>query len=149
MRHKVKGRKLGRDTKHRKALFKNLISALILRGQIKTTESKARAVRGLVDKLVTRGKAGTLHARRLIAAFLSNKQAVNKLVDDLAPRFKTRPGGFTRMIRLGRRRGDNATMVRLELVERPKEERPDKKKGSRRAQRGTEGTEKKRSVPSK
>lgn len=123
MRHKVKGRKLGRDTKYRKALFKNLITALILKEQIKTTESKARAVRGLVDKLVTRGKAGTLHARRLIAAFLSNKRAVNKLVDELAPQFKTRPGGFTRMIRLGRRQGDNAMVVRLELVgrEKPKE----------------------------
>lgn len=143
MRHRVKGRKLGRDTGHRKALFKNLINALILKEQIKTTESKARAVRGLVDKLVTRGKAGTLHARRLIAAFLSNKRAVNKLVDELAPQFKTRPGGFTRMIRLGRRQGDNAMVVRLELVGRPKEEKPkgkvrrsNKKLGNAEARKG-------------
>lgn len=136
MRHKVKGRKLGRDTKHRKALFKNLITALILKEQIKTTESKAKAVRGLVDKLVTRGKAGTFHARRLIAAFLSNKRAVNKLVDELAPRFKARPGGFTRMIRLGRRRGDNAMMVKLELVER---EKPKKAKGKKKKRTKTKG----------
>lgn len=128
MRHRVKGKKLGRDTGHRKALFKNLINALILKEQIKTTESKAQAVRGLVDKLVTRGKSGTLHARRLVGAFLSNKQAVNKLVDELGPRFKTRPGGFTRMVRLGRRRGDNAMMVRLELVERPEAKEAKEKK---------------------
>lgn len=127
MRHRVKGKKLGRDTGHRKALFKNLINSLILRGEIKTTESKAKAVRGLVDKLITRGKTGTLHARRLIAAFLADKRAVNKLVDEVAPRFKARPGGFTRIIRLGRRRGDNAMMVKLELVEKKKEGKPKKK----------------------
>jgi len=126
MRHRVKGKKLGRDSGQRKALFKNLINALILREEIETTESKAKAVKGLVDKLITRGKTGTLHARRLIAAFLADKQAVNKLVDEIAPRFKTRPGGFTRMIRLGRRRGDDAMMVKLELVE--KKEKLEKKK---------------------
>ncbi len=140
MRHRMKGKKLGRDTGHRKALFKNLINALILREEVKTTESKAKAVRGLIDKLITRGKAGTLHARRLVAAFLANKRAVNKLVDEIAPRFKTRPGGFTRIIRLGRRRGDDAMMVKLELVEKKEEEkskakvkRSDRKKRSRRA----------------
>jgi large subunit ribosomal protein L17 len=136
MRHRIKGKKLGRDTKHRRALFKNLIAALVLKEQIKTTESKARAIRGLVDKLLTRGKAGTLHARRLIAAFLANKRAVNKLVDELAPRFKSRSGGFTRMIRLGRRRGDNAMMVRLELVEKPKKEKS--KSQSKKSKRKTD-----------
>jgi large subunit ribosomal protein L17 len=134
MRHRVKGKKLGRDSGHRKALFKNLINALILREEIKTTESKAKAIRGLVDKLITQGKAGTLHARRLIAAFLANKQAVNKLVDEVAPRFGSRPGGFTRIIRLGRRRGDDAMMVKLELVEKKEEEKPKKKKVSKKVQ---------------
>lgn len=122
MKHRVSGKKLSRDRAHRKALFKNLISGLVLHGQIKTTESKAKAIRGLVDKLITKGKAGTLHSRRLIGAFLQNKKAVNKIVDELAPLFKKRPGGFTRIIRFGRRRGDDAMMVRLELVEKPETE---------------------------
>jgi large subunit ribosomal protein L17 len=137
MRHRVKGKKLGRDSGQRKALFKNLINALILREEIETTESKAKAVKGLVDKLITRGKTGTLHARRLIAAFLADKQAVNKLVDEIAPRFKTRPGGFTRIIRLGRRQGDNAMIVKLELVEKKIE----KKKGKKKTQKTKEGKE--------
>lgn len=120
MKHRVAGKKLSRSRSHRKALFKNLLSALILHGEIRTTESKAKAVRRLFDRLVTKGKTGTLHARRLVAAFLNNKQAVNKLVDEIAPLFKDRPGGFTRMIRLGRRRGDDAMMVKLELVDKPK-----------------------------
>jgi len=127
MRHQVKGKKLGRNSGQRKALFKSLINSLVLREEIKTTETKAKAIRGLVDKLITKGKAGTLHARRLIAAFLANQKAVNKIVDELSPRFKARPGGFTRMVRLGKRQGDNAMMVKLELVE--KKEPKKKKKG--------------------
>ena len=135
MRHRVRGKKLGRNTGQRKALFKNLINSLILRGEIKTTETKAKAIRGLIDKLITRGKVGTLHARRLIAAFLANKRAVNKLVDELSPRFKARSGGFTRIVRLGRRRGDNAMMVKLELVEKPKEKEKAKKSKDRKEKR--------------
>lgn len=127
MRHRKAGKKLSRSQSHRKALFKNLLSALILHGEIKTTESKAKAVRRLFDKLVTKGKSGTFHARRLVASFLDNKQAVNKLVDEIAPRFKDRPGGFTRIIRLGRRQGDDALMVKLELVEKPEAEEKPKK----------------------
>jgi len=127
MRHRVVGKKLSRDRDHRKALFKNLIKALVIHGEIKTTESKAKAVRRLVEKLITKGKARTLHARRLIAAFLQNKKVVNKIVDELAPLFKNRPGGFTRIVRLGRRRGDNAMMVKLELVEKPGQAAPKKK----------------------
>ena len=119
MRHRVKGKKLSRTSSQRKALFKGLINALVIHGEIKTTESKAKAVRGLLDKLITRGKKGTLHSRRLIAAFLQNKLAVNRIVDELGPLFAKRPGGFSRMVRLGARRGDNATMVKLELVEKP------------------------------
>lgn len=113
--------------KQRKSLFKNLINALVIKGEIKTTESKAKAVRGLVDKLITRGKSGTLQSRRMIGAFLQNKQAVRHIVDELGPLFKTRAGGFTRIIRLGPRRGDNTMMVRLELVEKPKTTQTQKK----------------------
>lgn len=125
-------KKLSLDRSQRKALFKNLINALIIHGQIKTTEAKAKAIRRLVEKLITKGKEQTLHARRLIAAFLQNKKAVNKIVDELAPLFKKRPGGFTRIIRLGERRGDRAPIVKLELIEKPKktknENKGDKKK---------------------
>lgn len=119
MRHQVAGKKLSRTQAQRKALFKNLINALVIHGEIKTTESKAKAIRGLVDKLITRGKAGTLQARRMIGAFLQNKIAVRKIVDELGPIFKARTGGFTRMVRLGPRQGDNTMMVRLQLVEKP------------------------------
>ncbi len=119
MRHRIKGKKLSRTSSQRKALFKGLINALVIHGEIKTTESKAKAVRGLVDKLINKGKKGTLHSRRLIAAFLQNKLAVNRIVDELGPLFAKRTGGFSRITRLGVRRGDNAMMVKLELVEKP------------------------------
>ena len=130
MRHRVAGKKLSRNTGQRQALFKNLINALVVHGEIKTTEAKAKAIRGLIDKLITRGKKNTLQSRRLLAAFLQNKKAVNKIVDEIAPLFKNRPGGFTRIIRLGKRRGDDAMMARLELVVKPekKEKVEDKKK---------------------
>lgn len=131
MRHRMAGKKLSRHRASRKALFKSLINALIIHGEIKTTESKAKAVRGLVDKLITKGKSGTLHARRLIAAFLQNKKVVNKIVDELGPLFKKRPGGYTRMIRLGQRRGDKAMMVKLQLVEQPRKEDEDKSNKSK------------------
>lgn len=121
MKHRKAGRKLNRDRKQRQALFKGLINALVIKGQIKTTEAKAKAIRGLVDKLITKGKQQTLASRRLIAAFLQNQKAVNKIVDELGPLFKKRPGGFTRIVRLSQRRGDNAQIVRLELVEQPVE----------------------------
>lgn len=127
MRHRIAGKKLSRHRAHRKTLFKNLINALIIHGEIKTTESKAKAVRRLVDKLITKGKSGTLHARRLIAAFLQEKRVVNRIVDEIAPVFKGRPGGYTRMTRLGHRRGDNTMMVKLELVEKPAKKEEKKK----------------------
>lgn len=128
MRHRISGKKLSLDRDKRKALFKNLINALVIHGEIKTTEARAKVVRRLVEKLINKGKKQTLHARRLIAAFLNNQKAVGKIVDELAPLFKERKGGFVRIIRLKERRGDNAPMVKLELVEKAKkEEKPDKK----------------------
>lgn len=117
MRHRVFGRKLNRDYNARKSLLKNLISSLITSGQITTTEAKAKAVRGLMDKLVTRAKQGTLQSRRLLEALLQDKDLVNKMIDEIAPKFATRPGGFTRILRLERRYGDNAEMVKIEFVE--------------------------------
>jgi len=117
MRHRVFGRKLNRDVKARKALFKNLINALIEHQEIKTTEAKAKAIKGLVDKFVSRARKKDLHSRRLVFSYLQNKIMVNKLFEEIAPRFKNRPSGFTRIIKLGRRRGDAAMMVKMEFVE--------------------------------
>ncbi len=118
MRHQKKGRKFGRNTNQRKALLRNLIESLIIHEEIKTTESKAKTLKQLVDKLITKAKIGSLHVRRQIFSFLPNKKAVNKLVEEIAPRFKQRTAGFTRFVRLGNRHGDNAMMVKMELVEK-------------------------------
>ncbi|MBL7150561.1 50S ribosomal protein L17 [Candidatus Microgenomates bacterium] len=128
MRHRVKGRKLNRTTAQRKALFRRLISSLFLKEEIKTTLPKAKAIKGLIDKLITKARKGTLHNQRLVHAFLQNKKATKRLIEKIAPRFKKRISGFTRIVRLGRRRGDAAEIVRIELVE--KEKKKEKKKTS-------------------
>lgn len=121
MRHRKAGKKLGRNTNQRKALFRGLIQSLIIHEEIKTTLTKAKAVKGLVDKLMTKAKKGTLHARRQVLAFLPDKKAANKLVDEIAPRFKIkkRTSGFTRFVRIGKRRGDDAMIVKMEFTEKP------------------------------
>jgi len=117
MRHRISGKKLSRTRDQRKALFKSLISSLVIHGRIKTTEAKAKAVRRLADRLITKAKTDGLHGRRQVASILHNKKVVNRLVDEIAPRFLHRPGGFTRILRLGPRKGDQAMMVELSLVE--------------------------------
>ena len=117
MRHRKAGRKLGRSSGHRRALYKNLITELFRHERIRTTEAKAKAVRGQAEKLITLGKRGDLHARRLAAAKLNDPTIVTKLFDELADRYEERPGGYTRIFRLGRRQGDGASMVLLKLVE--------------------------------
>lgn len=117
MRHRVAGRRLKRDTGQRKALFRNLMSELIRHERIRTTEGKARAVRGQVEKIITVAKRGDLHARRQAVRLVSDPDLINKLFDEIAPRFEDRPGGYTRMMKLGPRKGDAASMVILELVE--------------------------------
>jgi large subunit ribosomal protein L17 len=124
-RHRIAGRKLNRNRGQRQALFKSLIRSLILEEEIQTTAPKAKAVQRLVDKLVAKGKLGTLHTRRLLSAFLGDKTAVNKLVDEVSPRMKERPSGFTRIIKLGRRRGDDAQIVSLSFVDQA-EAKPEK-----------------------
>lgn len=123
MRHRKSGKKLNRRTSQRKALFRSLISSLFLKEEIKTTLSKAKAIKGLVDRLVSKAKKGSLHNQRLIHAFLQNKRATKKLVKDIAPRFEKRVSGFSRIIRLGSRRGDAAEMVKIELVEKKEKEK--------------------------
>ena len=117
MRHHVAGRRLSRTKDQRRALRKNLITQLIKHDRIKTTEAKAKAIRGDAEKLVTLAKRGDLHARRLAASRLNESEVLNKLFDELATRYEDRQGGYTRILRLGPRPGDSAEMVLLELVE--------------------------------
>ena len=117
MRHRRAGKKLGRDSAHRKALYSNLAGALIEHGRIKTTEAKAKAVKPFAEQMITLGKRGDLHARRLALAELRSQDVVHLLFADVAPRFADRPGGYTRIVKLGPRNGDAAEMVYLELVD--------------------------------
>jgi len=116
MRHRNKTKILDRKKGPRKALFRALATDLILYEKIKTTEAKAKAIKPIVEKLITKGKAGDLHARRELLKFIYGENAVNKVIEDLGPRYKTRKGGYTRIIKLGARQGDAAKMVQIEFV---------------------------------
>ena len=116
MRHQKRGRKLGRDSANRKSLYANLTSELIVHGRIRTTLAKAKEVRPVAEQMITLGKRGDLHARRQAVAFLRQKPVVKSLFDDVAPRYAERPGGYTRIIKLGPRLGDAAEMAYIELV---------------------------------
>ena len=118
MRHRKQGRKLNRTWEHRKAMFANMSTSLIIHEQIVTTLPKAKELRSVVDKLITLGKRGDLHARRLAASRLKDPAAVAKLMDVLGPRYAERPGGYTRVLKAGFRHGDNAPMAVIELVDR-------------------------------
>ena len=118
MRHLKAGRKFGRTSAHRKALFRNLVQALIKRERICTTLAKAKELRGKAEKTITLGKKGTLHARRQAFKLAPAKEAVQKVFGPLAERYANRPGGYTRIIRIGHRKGDDAPMAFIELVDR-------------------------------
>ena len=117
MRHHRSGKKLGRDASHRKALYANLTSALIEHGRIKTTAAKAKEVKPVAEQMITLGRRGDVHARRQATAYLRSQDVVHKLFSDVAPRFADRPGGYSRIVKLGPRQGDAADMVYLELVD--------------------------------
>lgn len=117
MRHAKKGRKLGTDASHTKAMLRSLAAALLANERIKTTETRAKEVRSLVDRIITWGKRGDVHARRLALAELGDQALVKKVFDDIAPRFAEREGGYTRILKLGPRKGDAAPMVIMELVD--------------------------------
>jgi len=117
MRHEIAGRKLNRSSSHRKALFRNLVTDLLKHEKITTTEAKAKEIRSLAERMITLGKEGKLHSRRLASSFILDKKVTDKLFAELASRYTERPGGYTRMVKLGPRLGDWAPMVRLELVE--------------------------------
>jgi large subunit ribosomal protein L17 len=117
LRHHRSGKKLGRDSAHRKALYSNLAGALIEHGRIKTTEAKAKAVKPIAEQMITLGRRGDIHARRQATAYLRSQDVVHKLFSEVAPRFADRPGGYSRIVKLGPRQGDAAEMVYLELVD--------------------------------
>jgi large subunit ribosomal protein L17 len=117
VRHAKAGKKLGRDPAHRKALYSNLAGSLIEHGRIKTTEAKAKAVKPIAERMITLGRRGDLAARRQATSFLRSRDVVHKLFAEVAPRFSDRPGGYSRIVKLGPRQGDAAEMVYLELVD--------------------------------
>jgi large subunit ribosomal protein L17 len=146
MRHRNHGRKLSRKTEHRRALLRNLITSLILEERIETTVAKAKAARELAEQMITLGKRGDLHARRLAAGYLLASAAVQKLFDDVAKRFATRTGGYTRIVHTGWRRGDGADTAVLELVgtevlQKRAEERSRRAERRRKAAEETEKAE--------
>jgi large subunit ribosomal protein L17 len=116
MRHRNYGKKLSRNTEHRRALLRNLVTSLILEERIETTVAKAKAARTEAERMITLGKRGSLHARRLAASYILTAAAVKKLFEDVAKRYASRPGGYTRIVRTGWRKGDGAETAVLELV---------------------------------
>ncbi len=122
MRHRKKTHKLGRDAEHRKAMLRNQVISLFLHGRIETTLAKAKETRKVAERMITLGKRGDLHARRLARRFLVDRKITNYLFDKIAPLFKDVDGGYTRIYRLGVRRGDGAQMAILELTQRPESE---------------------------
>jgi large subunit ribosomal protein L17 len=134
MRHQVRNRKLGRSPAHRKALFRNQLSSLVREERIRTTLEKAKELRPLAEKVVTQGRRDTLHARRQVNRLISDRELVKKLFEEIAPRYHERPGGYTRIVKLGPRKGDGAEMAYLEFVDRGEEaEAPKEKKGKKAA----------------
>lgn len=117
MRHGNGLKKLNRSSTHRRATLRNMATALFTHGRIETTEVKAKALRPVAEKLITWGKRGDLHARRLAGSYLTDAEALKNLFGDIAERMRTRAGGYTRVLRLGTRRGDNGTVALIELVD--------------------------------
>lgn len=118
MRHAMRHRKLGRTSSHREALFRNQLQSLVQNERIITTLPKAKELRPIAEKVITRGKHGTVHDRRWVLRWVLSRDLVKKLFDEIAPRFQERPGGYLRIVKLGPRQGDGAEMAVLELVER-------------------------------
>ena len=117
MRHRKAGRQLRRTSEQKLALMRNLATSLIEYGAIETTEAKAKELRPFVEKLITKARSGTLHSRRLAGRHVQKREAADKLFKEIGPRFATRPGGYTRILKTGHRKGDGAEMARIELIE--------------------------------
>lgn len=131
MRHRVKRRYLRRDSAHRRALLRNLVTSFLEKERMRTTLAKAKATRPVAEKMITLGKRGTLHARRQAFAFITREPVVKKLFEEIAPRFSQRPGGYTRIVRTAPRAGDGAAMAVLELVGSEFKKKAKKKKDAK------------------
>jgi large subunit ribosomal protein L17 len=118
MRHRKKGRNLSRTASHRRAMLRNMASSLFAHGRIETTTAKAKELRPYAERLITLARRGDVHSRRLAARKISDREVLGKLFDDIAPGYAGRPGGYTRILKLGTRRGDAAEMALIELVDR-------------------------------
>jgi len=138
MRHLKAGRKLNRSSSHRKALLRNLVTSLFEHEQIRTTDAKAKELRRVADRMVTLAKRGSLHARRQALSFIRSRQVVGKLFADVAERFRDRSGGYTRVVKLGPRRGDAAPMSIIELTDRGDAARAEAEKKRQRRRRRAE-----------
>ena len=132
MRHAIKSRRFSRTTAHRKAMFRNMVTSLLKHERIETTEAKAKELRSLTEKMITLGKRGDLHARRQALSVIREKDVVKKLFDEIAERFKERPGGYTRVIKLNPRAGDKAKMAIIELLQDEEEAKDVKKKSKKK-----------------
>jgi large subunit ribosomal protein L17 len=128
MRHRKSGKKLGRNTSHRKAMMRNMVTSFFDCEKITTTDARAKELRKMAEKLITMARRGDLHSRRLVMQVVRDKQTVAKLFETIAPRYADRPGGYTRIIKLGHRAGDNASLSMIELVEEEMTAKPKKKK---------------------
>ncbi len=128
MRHRKSGKRLGRNTSHRKAMMRNMVTSFFNSEKITTTDARAKELRKLVEKLITLARRGDLHSRRLALQFVRDTKTVAKLFDTIAPRYNDRPGGYTRIIKLGHRAGDNASLSMIELVEEEFTAKPKQKK---------------------
>ncbi len=117
MRHRKKGRALSRTSSHRKAMLRNMATSLIVHERIRTTEAKAKELRPVVEKLITLGRTDDVHSRRRARRMIEDRAALQKLFDDIGPRFRERPGGYTRILKLGTRKGDGAEVAIIELTD--------------------------------
>jgi len=117
MRHRKKGRALSRSPSHRKAMLRNMATSLLVHERIRTTEAKAKELRPVVEKLITLGRTDDVHSRRMARRMIEDRSALTKLFDEIGPRFKERPGGYTRILKLGTRKGDGAEVAIIELTD--------------------------------
>ena len=134
MRHRAKGRQLSRTSTHKRAMLNNMASSLFEHGRIVTTEAKAKELRPFAEKLITLARRGDLHARRLVERRIKDRDTLGKLFSEIGPRFAARPGGYTRITKIGNRKGDNAPMAVIELVQepyKPADKKPAQKSGKK------------------
>jgi large subunit ribosomal protein L17 len=134
MRHQKTGRKLGRNSSHRKAMFKNMVTSLFIHQQIETTDAKAKEIRGFAEKMITLAKRGDLHARRQALAFMMDKKVTHRLFDELQDKYHDRQGGYIRIIKKGIRKGDGAPTSIIQLVHSDKEIKKNKSKNKQESQ---------------